>query len=180
MNEDQFERLMRDAAVSYNRPSEPPLEEMWAEIVPAPVERPSRWTMWRAASLAAAAALVLGIALGRASSRMGGARGIAMESQSVAEAQPASRPRAQEALATSQYIGQTTALLIALPSELQRRHPDSGFVARANDLLLTTRLAAGLSGRCRLLDATGCSRISNWCWRRWFGCRTTGQWPTQS
>ena len=41
---------------------------------------------------------------------------------------------------TSQYLGQTAALLIALPSEARSGHPDERFVARASELLTRTRL----------------------------------------
>ena len=41
---------------------------------------------------------------------------------------------------TSRYLGQTAALLLALPAELRERRADDLYVGRAHDLLLTTRL----------------------------------------
>ena len=41
---------------------------------------------------------------------------------------------------TSQYLGQTAALLVALPSEVHGGRADAQFVGRARNLLLTTRL----------------------------------------
>jgi len=42
--------------------------------------------------------------------------------------------------ATTKYLGQTAALLIALPNEVRAGRADAQFIARAGDLLLTTRL----------------------------------------
>jgi hypothetical protein len=42
--------------------------------------------------------------------------------------------------ATSRYLGQAAALLIALPAEANVGRPDQPFMKRANELLLTTRL----------------------------------------
>jgi hypothetical protein len=136
MTDDQFDQLIRDAAITYNRPADAPLDEMWDEIQPARVARAPRSLVWRVASLAAV--LVVGIALGRASSKIGATAPAADQGLGVAE-QPTAVPQ-HGGVATSQYLGQTTALLIALPAELHERRPDSGFVARANDLLLTTRV----------------------------------------
>jgi hypothetical protein len=41
---------------------------------------------------------------------------------------------------TSKYLGQTAALLIALPSEMRAGRADDQFVARAGELLTRTRL----------------------------------------
>jgi hypothetical protein len=41
---------------------------------------------------------------------------------------------------TSQYLGQTAALLVALPGEVRAGRADDRFLGRAHDLLLTTRL----------------------------------------
>src|SRR5712671_1990292 len=71
MTDDRFDDLMRDAAQTYHRPPEAPLDEMWdavertawgaASAAPAP-----RFSM-RAPGWAIAATLILGIGLGRAS-----------------------------------------------------------------------------------------------------------------
>ena len=41
---------------------------------------------------------------------------------------------------TSRYFGQAAALLVSLPTEVRAGHTNDQFNARANDLLLTTRL----------------------------------------
>ena len=75
---------------------------------------------------------------------------------------------------TSQYLGQTAALLIALPSEVRggtrRRHSSS---ARAGELLTPHAVAARFAGRERSRRCATCSRISSSCSRRSSGFRTT-------
>src|SRR6185312_2167630 len=69
MKEEQFERLMKDAAETYNRPPVAPLDEMWASIdaeafgSKAPARRVV--TLIGNPWLRMAAVLVLGIAIGR-------------------------------------------------------------------------------------------------------------------
>ncbi len=64
MSDERFERFLRQVARGYHRPPEPPREEMWARIAAARSERqrPRGVLRW---SLAAAAVLALGIAIGR-------------------------------------------------------------------------------------------------------------------
>jgi hypothetical protein len=89
-----------------------------------------------------AATLVVGIGIGRASSRVDRATPAAPVVAKVAAANSASRT--DNALArpyeieTSQYLGQTAALLVSLPTEAKA--PDAQFTARAADLLTRTRL----------------------------------------
>src|SRR5262249_21836056 len=79
MKEDRFEALMRDAARTYRKPPQPDLDGMWSEIEreswgavattpPARIE--ARWFGTRASGWLAAATLVIGIGLGRASTVM--------------------------------------------------------------------------------------------------------------
>ncbi len=153
MKEDRFEALMRDAARTYRKPPEPDLDRMWVEIEregwgagtqPARIE--ARRFSTRAAGWLAAATLVIGVGLGRASTSL----------RHDAPAIPAPQPVATNgnvgpvrsdtsfdapySLETSQYLGQTAALLIALPSEARSGHPDDKFVGRAAELLTRTRL----------------------------------------
>jgi hypothetical protein len=151
MNDERFDELMRDAAHTYNRPPEvPPLEAMWDVIEqrrqnsPRLVEdgrirdpflsrknRPWLRQPW----LRMAAMLVLGLILGRAS--------VALVSEPEPEVIP---PPTGEAVArpyqsiTINYLGETAALLVDLPTELEGERTDSLFIDRADDLLLRTRL----------------------------------------
>ncbi|HEV8445965.1 MAG TPA: hypothetical protein VGQ44_04075 [Gemmatimonadaceae bacterium] len=154
MKEDRFEALMRDAARTYRKPPQPDLDGMWSEIEretwgvvattkPARIE--ARWLGTRASGWLAAATLVIGIGLGRASTMMKHDAAPAKQSEvAMASVSPVRQSDtafdAPYNVETSQYLGQTAALLIALPSETRSGHPDDKFVGRAAELLTRTRL----------------------------------------
>jgi len=159
MTEDRFDELMRDAAHTYRKPPQPDLEGMWKAI-----ERDSfsastaggrhiGRSKARGLSLVAnrwvaiAATLVAGVALGRASASLGRTpvQPTAVPSVSVASAAPAARTDSTGLaqpyeVETSRYLGQTAALLIALPSEARAGRADAQLASRASDLLGRTRL----------------------------------------
>jgi hypothetical protein len=151
MTDERFDALMRDAAHTFRTPPEADFEGMWTEIErrsSATTDQPlrSRWSSARRAWLAIAATLVVGIALGRASMMIG--RGSAPRA-SATPAVVARAPRADSGAIfasnpyeaeTSRYLGQTAALLASLPSEGKTERGNEQFVARAGDLLTTTRL----------------------------------------
>jgi len=146
---DRFDDLLHDALRSYNHPPDEramPLDDMWrsieAQAFPAR-RRVARYAQW----LRLAAALVIGVGIGRVSllrSRQASTPAAGPQ-RSVAErpAAPtvtAMLPSPQPDPATSRYLGQAAALLIALPTEANVGRPDQSFMKRANELLLTTRL----------------------------------------
>ncbi len=146
MQDDHFESPLRDAARSYHEP--PPLdaaarEAMWTEIeahgLVAPSRRPHRLPAW----VGLAAAVMLGIGLGRFTPLDGWLHPAAPQpALPTAAAAPPTRlpvPAVYEPT-TSQYLGQTSALLVALPSEVHDGRADAMFINRAQNLLLTTRL----------------------------------------
>jgi len=145
---DRFDELLLDATRTYNRPPDDgdiPLEDMWRSIevrsFPANqfVTRYSRW-------LSLAAALLIGVGIGRASFVFGRHDGASSKSTFASARVPsAGRAVANNDApsvdpATSKYLGQAAALLIALPAEANVGRPDLPFIKRANELLLTTRL----------------------------------------
>ena len=154
MNEDALDERTREALRGYRVPPAPPLDAMWERIEErhfgAPVvsltdrasSRPRRRRAlgppsWSALIAGIAAALIIGVAVGRMS------RGIApviadngREGQYdywTANAEPYRQ-------ATTEYLGQTVALLTALPAAARDGQPDARFVTQASDLLTTTRL----------------------------------------
>jgi hypothetical protein len=156
MNEDRFDELMRDAAQTFRRPPEAPVDEMWAEIaarsslladrssvsaVPSSEHRaPSSHRQW----YAIAATLLIGIGLGRASMFVGRstspqpvAAPVVHVASALVDSVAINNPYELE---TSKYLGQTAALLIALPSEVKGGRANAQFVERAGELLTTTRL----------------------------------------
>ena len=143
MTNDRFEALMRDAAHTFRRPPEPDLDAMWAGIEDAlGAERRTlrggphvpRWVL---SIGAVAATLVVGIALGRMSMKSTPASAPLMTKVATVASD---MPAATYDLETSRYLGQTAALLIALPSEVHDGRTDDQFVGRASELLTRTRL----------------------------------------
>ncbi len=149
MTDDRFDELMRDARETYRPVPEPPLDEMWKEIEVATRGHETRDTghgtrrfrvvFSRIAGLAAT--LIVGVGIGRASISMGVAHpDAAPVATTVAAAHPDSSLALPYEVETSKYLGQTAALLIALPSEMKAGRADQRFLGRAGDLLTTTRL----------------------------------------
>jgi hypothetical protein len=162
MNDDRFEELMQDAADTYRRPPAADFDAMWKSIEATldekqvvssiggstPIVQPtldlrgggrthqsSRVTQ----RLAIAATLVIGIALGRASMSISKPQPAAPVAATVASTDESTTPMPYD-VETSKYLGQTAALLIALPSEVKAGRADEQFVNRAGELLGRTRL----------------------------------------
>lgn len=151
MDESRFDEVLRDLPRSFNKPPEPPLDEMWGIIEdahfnsPASVSRP-RGVTSRAPWLAAAAALVIGIGIGHYVP-MGKNPAPNMASASGAPSNQTLPPGADTSAVgdayrdqTSRYLGQAAALLISLPARDSGGRADASFAGKAADLLVTTRL----------------------------------------
>jgi hypothetical protein len=156
MTEDRFDKLMRDAAETFRRPPEPPLDEMWAEIearsgfratpsIESVTPITSARRRFRVPSWAVAAAtLMIGIGIGRGSTSVGHvstAKEPIVITDQVAAAPliDTSLDRPYE-LEASQYLGQTAALLTSLGAEAKSGRTGQQFTTRASDLLARTRL----------------------------------------
>jgi hypothetical protein len=131
------ERLL-DAARDYHTPPPAPREEMWAAIAAARrrrraarrIARPLRW------GLALAAALVLGIGIGR----FGWLGGPPRAAAPVALGPAGAAPGAPYRVAAAQYLSRTEVLLTDFRAESKRGRLTPQFLASARDLLTTTRL----------------------------------------
>ena len=149
MDENRFDEVIRDLPRDFNTPSEPPLDEMWRVIEeahfnsPASARRPGGLTS-RAPWLAAAAALVIGVGIGRYVPFGKNAQpndGAAVAStQSIAPGADTSAIADAYRDQTSRYLGQAAALLISLPPQNATGKADAAFAGKAADLLVTTRL----------------------------------------
>jgi hypothetical protein len=143
MKDHDHDDLMREAVRTYHVPPEPPLDEMWHRIEATRV-RAARSPVRYRTGLALAASLALGVGLGRY---------VVPAAQDATPVSPATAatdvtPPATEAfvpgipyeVATRRYLGQTAALLIALPAAVRPGGADARFTAQAQELLSTTRL----------------------------------------
>jgi len=150
MDENRFDEVIRDLPQSFNTPPGPPLDEMWGVIedahfnAPASIARP-RGMIARAPWLAAAAALVIGIGIGRY--LPAGKKAAANPSLTSATSSQGLPPGADTSAVadayrdqTSRYLGQAAALLISLPAKDASGKADATFAGEAADLLVTTRL----------------------------------------
>jgi len=148
MNDERFEHLMRDAKDTYRKPPVPDFDAMWEGVEREAfadrgltTDRASLISSRTSRIIAIAATLVVGIALGRASMSFGTKAAPASAPvatvASVSSNAAQSLPYEEE---TSKYLGQTAALLIALPSEVKAGRADEQFIGRAGELLSRTRL----------------------------------------
>jgi len=166
LSDARLDALLRDAARTYNRPPDFPANEaLWAEIeraLPPADAMPLRPRLavvrddirgdvvpnrsrWASPWLRAAAVLLLGVALGRASTRLDLGRAATRTTASATRATTSDTTSTSalpgaDAVATNEYLGRTQALLATLPAELQARRADPAYLSRADALLLQTRL----------------------------------------
>ncbi|HTK54544.1 MAG TPA: hypothetical protein VL308_21780 [Gemmatimonadaceae bacterium] len=154
MKEDELNERTREALRGYRVPPAPPLDAMWERIEErhfgAPVvaladhgrSRPQRrWAFgspsWSVLVAGIAAALILGIAVGRMSH---GIAPVIADNGREGQYDYWTANAAPYREATTEYLGQTVALLTALPAATRDGQPDARFVTQASDLLTTTRL----------------------------------------
>lgn len=142
MNEDQFDRLLKNAGDHYNVPPvNAPLNEMWAAIETETFgrrieARPARWSLLANPWLRMAAVLVLGVVIGRGSTVLTPAE---PAPETVATVTTETDAASYE-LTTERYLGQTVALLVGLPGQLRSGRADSAFISKAGESLATLRL----------------------------------------
>lgn len=147
MQDDQFETekfdsWLRDAARSYNEPPVPDVNAMWASIEQQHFSAIAPRNPWYANSwIRVAAALMLGVGLGRGTLPSPVAPAVLQQQTAVAETLPV-QPDALPALnapEANKYLGETVALLASLQSEHHSARKDRQLVSDAADLLNTTR-----------------------------------------
>lgn len=135
----QLEDLMREVAAEYRPAPEPRVDVMWQRIE-ARAFRPATRRWWTG-PLALAAMLALGLGVGFWAGRS--ATGPAAPA-ATAPADPRFQLTASGATpfvgVAGNYLQQMTGLLIAVAEDLRSGQVPGGTVARARDLLSTTRL----------------------------------------
>ena len=140
MDEQRFEQVIRELPEDFKVP-DAPLEEMWRVIESAHFDRQaSRSRTWMKATpwIAVAAALVIGIGIGRYLPTKTVTPTVASTTASpVADTSAVADAYRDQ---TSRYLGQAAALLISLPAKDASAQADTKFSNEAADLLVTTRL----------------------------------------
>ena len=147
MHDDKFEQWLREESQSYNQPPKADVEQMWAAIDagvsleqrPDVVPIRSRWyaNSW----LRVAAALVMGVGLGRMTMTAPPfSPPVADNNVAAATSTGAAPSTVTSDPATLRYIGQTVALLASFESDISAPRSDTAVAQRAKELLLTTRL----------------------------------------
>jgi len=156
MTDDQLDRLIDQARATYHAPPEPPLDEMWEGIARRRADgaaargrhRPHRSPIARlrtapwfplASGAALAAALVVSFTLGRVTASVPAVHVLATGRPDSGAGMPAAA-RTPETSATTELLGRTAVLLMALPREANDPSSAGRFAQQASELLLTTRL----------------------------------------
>jgi hypothetical protein len=143
MQDDRIDKWLRDEAHAYHEPPElktTELDAMWSAVEAQHFDGTTiRRAWWTRSWVGIAAALVVGVGIGRLPVLNHGAVAATQSTDSVAVVASATVPPVYEAT-TSRYFGQAAALLVSLPNEMHDGRANQEFVGRAGDLLLTTRL----------------------------------------
>jgi uncharacterized membrane-anchored protein YhcB (DUF1043 family) len=151
MDDRKFEEVLGELPRTFRPPVDPRYDEMWTAIEAAHFDAPAKRTDIRRRTLtalpwlAAAAALFIGIAIGRDTAK----KGLPMMQPVVATApgQTATTNSASDTYRDeiTRYLAQAAALLIALPSptgpdRFVSASNNTKLADKASDLLVTTRL----------------------------------------
>lgn len=137
MSDDRFEEFLRDAVDRYHVPPEVPREDMWLAIAEArrhSVRRPHRpgWRYW---GIGVAAALAIGVGIGRISVFLGG-------EPSTAAAHAAERSEIPVAyrVAASEHLGRLEVFLTGFRTDARTGGSVTDAAPAARNLLATTRV----------------------------------------
>lgn len=144
MKQERFEQLRAEAAPDYNRPPETPREEMWAAIQrerrhraasPAVARPRPSWVVW---GVGMAAALLLGVALGRMQPR-DSAAGSNVAAEGGGQPTEAALRAAYE-YAALEHLRRAETFLMGFQMDAAHGLREDGTGSPAEDLLLNTRL----------------------------------------
>jgi hypothetical protein len=150
MTEERFQEFLREAAQDYHRPPEPPRAEMWQAIRQErraqEAERARRAWRWRRRAfrspvvrwgVGVAAALIIGIGIGRLMPRQAGQLVEGPDAEPAAET---AEPSAAYRYAANDHLGQVEMFLTAFRVDSRAGRPVADSPDEARQLLSTTRL----------------------------------------
>lgn len=157
MTDDDMDERTREALRGYRVPPEPPLDAMWETIEERHFgarvvaiaggtgahRRAARWwtlgaPTWSVVVAGIAAALLIGVSLGRMSTSLAPTYADVQGREGRYDYWSANAEPYRQA--TTEYLGQTAALLTSLSADGHAGRPDAQFIEQAGDLLSTTRL----------------------------------------
>jgi hypothetical protein len=142
MSENGFESFLRDSAADYHRPPDDvPRDEMWVEIRRAREEvrgRPQRMAPWLKWGVGIAAALAIGVGIGRVSVTTDSVPAALL----AAGADDSSATVVYDA-AAREHFAQVEALLVGFRADARTGRSEAGAATSARTLLTTTRLLMG-------------------------------------
>jgi hypothetical protein len=145
-DDEKFDEFLRRAASDYNAPRPPRSDAIWAAIEPdvaraiAPRSRFRRVRTLLVGAAAVAATLVLGVAIGRWSSRMPVAA-----PPPLASATQDSSAKGHARAITLEHLAEAEVFLTTVRYELDSGLPDADRAARSRELLARTRVLLGAS-----------------------------------
>ena len=142
MSEDRLDKIIDTAADHYNVPPvNPPFEQMWTAIESetfgrqiGPVAGRKGFSLANNPWLRMAAVLVLGVAIGRVSTRPA-----PTPETPTPLNEPVVNAEASYEMSAERYLGQAVTLVAGLPRQLQTGRIDSAYAARATESLATLR-----------------------------------------
>lgn len=137
MTQEQFDRLLAEAAKEYNQPPEVPREPMWAEIRRQRREGGRRYPSWAWWGVGVAAALLLGVAIGRM--ELGGADGLPV-AVDVGVPESGDAVLVAYQYAAAEHLQRAETFLMLFRADAERGQMSDIDAAPAEDLLLRTRL----------------------------------------
>ena len=145
-DDDKFDDFLRNAAKDYNAPVTPRADALWTAIEPevaraiAPRSRAVRpFTLFITAALAAA--LIIGVGVGRWSSRQAPASPV----NTAAAAPDSSLANGRARAITLEHLAEAEVFLTGVRSELKSGIADAERAERSRDLLVRTRVLLGAS-----------------------------------
>ncbi len=141
LNDEQLDQLLATARESWRVPHATDHDALWSRIeheaFDVPAAAPKSAPGWRTLTWVAAAALVVGAGIGRYSAPSAPA---IMVAESTVPENVADRRDNPLLLTTSEYLGETSALLASLERDADDGAVSARFASDASSLLSTTRL----------------------------------------
>jgi hypothetical protein len=140
MSDDRFEQFLRREAGRYHEPPAVPREEMWRAIADGrragrrPTRRPT-WIYWGAGI---AAALVIGVGIGRYT--VPGDEAVTLAEAGPAETAGTSATQVAFRLTAAQHLARVEVFLIGFRTDARSGAPGAGTAPDARSLLATTRV----------------------------------------